>query len=187
MLRPYAVQDAPDVLNLITQATGREGSLNRFLAQDAAWPRDKVQRRVVDVEGSAVIGMAEVSHFEYLPPGWLRLTLSVAPASRRRGSGSRLYGWVQEQVGDLKPDGLAVSVLDQDPGSRDWALRRGFELHAHRFASQLDLRPEFPLPEFPSGISLRDMQGTSSTDWDRLERLYGDLLTQTPDLAGQPR
>jgi len=187
MLRPYAVQDAPDVLHLRNQVTGHEVPLDRFLDQDAAWPPDQVRRRVVDVERRTVIGMAEVSHFEYLPPDWLRLTLNVAPASRHRGSGARLYGWVQEQVEDLRPEGLAVSVLDQDPDSRDWALRRGFEMHAHRFASQLNLRSEFPLPEFPSGISLRDMQGVSSTDWDQLEQLYGDLLTQTPDLAGQPR
>ncbi|WP_407540029.1 GNAT family N-acetyltransferase [Deinococcus radiomollis] len=187
MLRPYAAHDAPDFLRLINLARGQNAALESLLTQDAAWPAAHVRQRAVVLREETVVGMAELSRFEYLPPGWLRLTLAVDPQVRGQGLGAELYGWVQAQAAHLRPGGLSVSVLDTDPLSRDWALRRGFGLHAHRFASELDLSAEFPLPELPVGTTLRDMTGASEAEWDRLETLYGDLLTQTPDLEGQPR
>ena len=187
MLRPYAPHDAPKFLRLINLARGQNAALESLLAQDVAWPTGHVRRRAVVVREETVVGVAELSRFEYLPPGWLRLTLAVDPEARQQGLGAALYRWVQAQAAQLQSDGLSVSVLDHDINSRDWAFRRGFVLHAHRFASELDLGTEFPPPELPAGVTLRDMAGASPAEWDRLETLYGDLLTQTPDLEGQPR
>ena len=187
MLRPYAAHDAPGFLRLLNLARAQNTVLESFLTQEAAWSAEHVRRRAVVVQQDVVVGMAELSRFEYLPPGWLRLTLAVNPQVRQQGLGTELYRWVQAQADDIRPGGLSVSVLDTDPLSRDWAIRHGYSLHAHRFASELDLSAEFPLPELPAGVTLRDMAGASPIEWDRLEALYGDLLTQTPDLEGQPR
>ncbi|WP_407568893.1 GNAT family N-acetyltransferase [Deinococcus altitudinis] len=187
MLRPYAPHDAPEFLCLLNLARAQSTALESFLSQEAVWPAEHVRRRAVAVHEDVVVGMAELSRFEYLPPGWLRLTLAVNPRVRQQGLGAELYRWVQAQAEHLRPGGLSVSILDHETGSRDWAERHGFVLHAHRFASELDLGAEFPPPELPAGVTLRDMVGASPADWDRLETLYGDLLTQTPDLEGQPR
>ncbi|MGY2892553.1 N-acetyltransferase family protein [Deinococcus sp. UYEF24] len=187
MLRLYAAHDAPGFLRLLNLARGYATSLESFLTQEAAWSAEHVRRRAVVVQQDVVVGMAELSRFEYLPTGWLRLTLAVDAQARQQGLGAELYHWVQTQAAHLRPGGLSVSILDHEMDSRDWAFRRGFVLHAHRFASELDLGAEFPPPELPAGVTLRDMVGASPAEWDRLETLYGDLLTQTPDLEGQPR
>ena len=186
-VQPYAPEHAPAFLRLLNLARGQSGSLEAFLSQDAAWPASQLRQRAVAVQMGAVVGMAELSHFDYVPAGWLRLTLAVDPEARSQGTGAALCGWIQAQADNLRPGGLSVSVLDDDPHSREWAERRGFALHAHRFASQLDLLQTYPAPEFPLGVTIRDMTGATPAEWERLETLYGDLLTQTPDLANQPR
>jgi GNAT superfamily N-acetyltransferase len=187
VLRPYDVQDAPDFLRLLNRARAQNTALESFLAQDAAWPAEAFRQRAVAVHAGTVVGMAELSRFDYLPPGWLRLTLATEESVRGYGVGGRLLAWAMQEAGKAEANGVSLSVLDTDPLSLSWAERQGFRPHAHRFASELDLRGEFPLPTFPAGVTARDMQGASPAEWERLEALFGDLLTQTPDLAGQPR
>lgn len=191
MLRPYTPDDAAAFLVHENRATGHDRSLERFLSEDSSG-----FRRQVAVLGGQVVGAAQVKPFVFLPPGWRQLHLSVAPEARGRGLGSALLTWAQQEAVTQGAPGLGVDVLDHDPQNRLWAERRGFALHAHRFASELDLSSldlgrdaegGQPAPPLPEGVTLRDMQGATSADWDRLEALYGDLLTQTPDLEDQPR
>ena len=188
MLRSYdPARDAAEFLRLRNLASGHGVSLDSFLSAESNWPPHHVrQRAVIEVSG-AVAGIAEVRSFDYVPPNWLLLTLSVDPVARGQGTGSRLYLWAQQQAQELRLDGLAANVLDTAPHSRAWAEGRGFALHAHRFASELNLTGPQPAPEFPSGVQVRDMTQATDADWDSLESLYGDLLMHTPDLAGQPR
>ena len=186
-VQPYAPEHAPAFLRLLNLARGQDTVLEAFLNQDAAWPASQIMRRTVAVQMGAVVGMAELSHFDYVPAGWLRLTLAVDPEARQQGTGARLCGWVQAQADELRPGGVSVSILDQDAHSREWAERRGFALHAHRFASQLELNQGHPAPELPAGVLIRDMTGATPAEWEQLVSLYGDLLMDTPDMAGQPR
>ena len=188
MLRSYnPARDAADFLRLQNLATGHNVSLEAFLKAETNPPAQHIRQRTVAERGGAVVGIAELRAFEYVPPNWLLLTLSVDSNARKQGVGSELEGWANEQRAELRLDGLAVNVLDADPDSRAWAEGRGFSLHAHRFASELDLSSPQPAPHMPSSVSIRDMTGASQPDWDSLEALYGDLLMQTPDLAGQSR
>ena len=186
-IQPYAPEHAPAFLRLFNLARGQDMALESFLAQDAAWPASQIRQRAVAVQEGAVVGMAELRHFDYLPLGWPLLTLVVDPGARRQGTGNEFLRWAESQAAALRVGGLGSNVLDNDPHSREWAERRGFGLHAHRFASQLDLLQAQPAPELPAGVTLRDMTGATPAEWERLETLYGDLLTQTPDLAGLPR
>jgi GNAT superfamily N-acetyltransferase len=188
MIRPYdAARDATDVLHLSNLATGFNLSLDTFLAQEAARPAEQVWARgVAEVEGR-VMGLALLHPFDFVPPGWRRLLVSVEPEARKQGLGTALLAWAQVQALQLRVDGLSANVLDHDPHSRAWAERRGFVQHAHRFASQLDLSRPQPAPKWPVGVHLRDMVDAAPADWERLIALYGDLLMDTPDMMGQPR
>ncbi|GGJ73704.1 GNAT family N-acetyltransferase [Deinococcus aquiradiocola] len=186
--------DAEGWVRLTNLARGHALSVERFLQGElregsAPW-------RVVAVTGGAqgetVVGVAELRAFPYIPAGWRQVTLAVTPDGRGCGVGRALEGAVRAEVERLQgtgegPAGLAVNARDDDPDSRAWAERRGFALHAHRFASELDLRAAQPGPEWPDGVRVRDMTRATGADWARLEGMYADLLLQTPDLAGQPR
>ncbi|GGR14618.1 GNAT family N-acetyltransferase [Deinococcus ruber] len=188
MLRPYdPARDAADFLRLQNLASGHGVSLEAFLKAEASWPAHHIQQRAVSEQGGAVVGTVGLRSFDYVPPNWLLLTLAVDPAARRQGLGSELERWATAQATELRLDGLAANVLDTDPASRAWAERRGFALHAHRFASELDLTKPYPAAELPPTLRLRDMTNATEAEWNSLEALYGDLLTHTPDLAGQPR
>ena len=186
-VQPYAPEHAPAFLRLLNLARGQDTSLESFLSQDADWPASQIRQRAAAVQEGLAVGMAELRHFDYLPLGWLLLTLAVDPAGRRQGTGAGLYRWAEQQATGFGAAGLGANVLDNDPHSREWAERRGFALHAHRFASQLDLSRPHPTPELPAGIHLCDMTGATPAEWERLISLYGDLLMDTPDMAGQPR
>lgn len=187
MLRPYAPHDAEAFLALSNRASNQNVALAQFLAEDTSG----FQRQVAEL-GGQVVGAAQLRPFAFLPPDWRQLRLSVAPGARGRGLGASLLAWAQAAAQQEGALGLAANVLDDDPQSRLWAERRGFSLHAHRFASELDLSTPDPgwarsQPPLPTGVTLRDMTRATPADWERLEALYGDLLTQTPDLMGQPR
>lgn len=182
-LRPYRQQDAADALRLSNMASGHQATLDRFLAQEA----EKDVWRQLAEQGGRTAGMTELRSFDYLPPNWLLLTVAVDPEARGNGLGTGLLHQALHHARVAGAVGVAANVLDHDPRSREWAERHGFVLHAHRFASELDLRLEQAPPDLPAGVTIRDMTSATPAEWERLEVLYGDLLTQTPDLAGQPR
>ena len=186
-VEPYAPEHAAAFLRLLNLVRDQDTALDSFLSQDAAWPASQIRRRAVAVQKGVAVGMAELRHFDYLPLGWLLLTLAVDPAGRRQGSGAGLYRWAEQQAAGFGAAGLGGNVLDNDPQSRDWAERRGFAPHAHRFASQLGLGHAHPAPELPAGVTLRDMTGATPAEWEGFISLYGDLLMDTPDMADQPR
>ena len=186
-VQPYAPEHAPAFLRLLNLARGQDTALESFLGQDAAWPASQIRQRAMAMQEGVAVGMVELRHFDYLPLGWLLLTLVVDPASRHQSSGAGLYRWAEHQAATLGADGLGANVLDDDPDSREWAVRRGFTLRAHRFASELNLLQTQPAPELPLGVTIRDMTGATPAEWERLVSLYGDLLMDTPDMFGQPR
>lgn len=188
-MRPYAPQDAPDVLRLSNLARGHQVTLEAFLGQEDRLEQEGESERwrVVALQGGRTVGMADLRRFDYIPPGWLQFTLAVDEGERGRGIGAELLRQATAQAAAAGAAGLSVSVLDHDPVSRAWGERRSYALHAHRFASELDLSRAQPDPEWPEGVTLRDMTGATPADWDRLEALYSDLLSHTPDLEGQPR
>lgn len=188
-VRPSLPQDAPDVLRLSNLARGHQVTLEAFLEQEGKLEQagEAERWRVVALQEGRTVGMAELRRFDYIPPGWLQLTLAVDEGERGQGIGAELLRQAEAQAAGAGAAGLSVSVLDHDPASRAWGERRGYALHAHRFANELDLSRAQQDPEWPDGVTLRDMIGAAPADWDRLEALYGDLLGHTPDLEGQPR
>jgi GNAT superfamily N-acetyltransferase len=185
-VRAYTNADASEFLRLHNLARGLQMPLASFLEQEA---EGQPWRMVTEDAGHAgkIVGVTELRRFDYIPPDWLLLTLSVDPAAQKQGIGSELLHLALAHAAVQKCAGIASNVLDDAPAQRDWALRRGFVHHAHRFASELDLSRPQPALVFPAGVSVRDMAGAIPAEWERLEALYGDLLAQTPDLEGQAR
>ena len=178
-MRPSTPQDAADVLRLSNLAHGHQVTLDAFLEQENKLEQagEAERWRVVALQNGRTAGMAELRTFDYIPPGWLQLTLAVDARHRGQGIGAELLRLATVQAAAVGTPGLSVSVLDHDQTSRAWGERHGFALQAHRFASEVDLSRAQQSPQWPDGVTLRDMRGASPADWDRLEALYGDLLS----------
>lgn len=193
-LRPYLPQDAAELLRLQNLDREQPTPLTAFQEAEARWPAGQFRERWVAESGGRVVGAALLEHFAYIPPDHLLAHVMVEPAARGRGVGRQLADVLLERARTADVGGLTGNVRDDRPADLAWAKRRGFAPHAHRFASRLDLAGFDPAPHAEgvarvqaSGVTFRDMTAASETDWTRLHDLYADLLTQTPDLAGQPR
>lgn len=93
-----------------------------------------------------------------------------------------------------RPAGLVADVDDRDADSLAWAQRRGFQVHAHRFASELDLSSFDEAPHRAAleraeaqGVTFADLAGADEGTLERYLDYVADRLTETPDLAGHPR
>ncbi|WP_291429886.1 GNAT family N-acetyltransferase [Deinococcus sp.] len=204
-LRPFTPADADAFAALQLAALGRAGSGEDLLAADARRPpADLLRRRLLVSAGGEILGGTQLQTWAFSPPGFLHAQLMVHPHARAQGHGRALWQDLLVAARQAGARGLHTDVPDPDPADRDWASRRGFSVHAHRFASQLDLT-RFDPAAFESqrqaaqaqGVTFTDLSSTDlnsadpnsadETTLDRYLNFVADRLTETPDLAGHPR
>lgn len=199
-LRPFTPADADAFAALQLAALGRAGSGEDLLAADARRPpTDLLRRQLLVAADGEVLGGTQLQTWAFSPPGFLHAQLMVHPDARGQGHGSALWQDLLATARHAGARGLHTDVPDPDPADRDWAARRGFTMHAHRFASQLDLTRFDPAAFEPQrqaaqaqGVIFTDLRGTdlNSADEATLDRylnFVADRLIETPDLAGHPR
>ncbi|MFW8627218.1 GNAT family N-acetyltransferase [Deinococcus sp. ME38] len=199
-LRPFTPADADAFAALQLTALGRAGSGDDLLAADARRPpTDLLRRQLLVAADGEVLGGTQLQTWAFSPPGFLHAQLMVHPHARGQGHGSALWQDLLTAARHAGARGLHTDVPDPDPADRDWAARRGFTVHAHRFASQLDLTRFDPADFEPQrqaaqaqGVTFTDLSGTdlNSADEATLDRylnFVADRLIETPDLAGHPR
>ena len=123
---------------------------------------------------------------DFGPAGFVRLGLIVRPDVRGKGHGSALL----EVARESGAAGITAHVRDDDLLSLDWARKRGFTVHAHRFESALnpqEFNPGQHAAALPGGVTLGDMAEASEADWNEFNTLLIDSFAQTPDAHGLPR
>ncbi|GAA0507775.1 GNAT family N-acetyltransferase [Deinococcus depolymerans] len=194
-LRPFTPADADAFAALQLAALGRAGSGEDLLAADARRPATDLLRRqlLVSADGE-VLGGTQLQTWAFSPPGFLHAQLMVHPHARTRGHGRALWQDLLTAARHAGARGLHADVPDPDPADRDWAARRGFTVHAHRFASQLDLTRFDPAAFAPQrqaaqaqGVTFTDLHSADEATLDRYLNFVADRLIETPDLAGHPR
>ena len=193
-VRPFVPADAPAWVALHNAVWRRTATAASLLAEDAARPAGQVSRRWVAEESGQVVGFGHLHFFPFLPPNFLQLDLAVSPDFRGRGHGAGLWETALAAAQAAGTASLATNVRDDDPPGRAWAERRGFTLHAHRFASRLDLTTFDETPFLPAlaragaqGVTFSDLAGADEATVTRYLDFVADRLTETPDLAGHPR
>lgn len=189
-LAPFTPADAPAWVALTNSLLGRNTLPERLLAEDE---RERLSLRWVVYDGEKLVSVARLNSFAFIPPDFLQASVIVAPDYRGKGIGSRLWDTMRQAV-PAEVRGLSADVADTDPTSREWAERRGFGVHVHRYASELDLAAfdETPFSAdwdrlHAGGVRVGDMVGAEADTEARLVDLIAELLTHTPDLAGLPR
>ncbi|UBV42550.1 GNAT family N-acetyltransferase [Deinococcus taeanensis] len=193
-LRPYTPADA-SAFAALQSLGGRATTAGDLLSGDARRPpADLLRRRLLVTQDGTVLGGSQVRTFAFVPPDHLQAAVLVHPAARAQGAGEILWADLHQAARDAGALGLSADVPDTDPSALSWAQRRGFQVHAHRFASELNLTAFDPAPFQESlagarvqGVTFTDLRGADQTVVDRYLHFVADRLIETPDLAGQPR
>jgi GNAT superfamily N-acetyltransferase len=107
--------------------------------------------------------------------------LTVLPEQRRRGAGSALYAAVSAWAAERGLSELEVPVLDNDPESLAFALRRGFVEERRELGVVLHLAEvERPSVEPPAGVEI-----VTWAERPELARgMYEVALEALPDIPG---
>ncbi|WP_019588449.1 GNAT family N-acetyltransferase [Deinococcus apachensis] len=194
VVRGYTAADAPAWVALSNLILGRSVTVESFQAEEARRNPTQFSRRWVVGEGEELRGGVHFYFFPFDPPGFLHASVFVHPEARGRGIGRLLWAVLEEAAREVGAAGLVADVLDTDPASIAWAGRRGFRQHAHRFASELDLKAFDETPHLPAlaraeaqGVMFTDLRGADDATVERYLGFVADRATETPDLAGHPR
>ncbi|MEF2280193.1 GNAT family N-acetyltransferase [Deinococcus sp. YIM 134068] len=193
-VRPFEEADVPAWVALSNLVLGQNTTVESFRAQEERRDPSHVSHRWIAEVGGEVRGVAHLYFFSFDPPDFLHARVLVHPEARGQGIGGTLWAEVEKAVRELSPVGLVADVDDTDPVSLEWAERRGFHRHAHRFASELNLASFDETPHLAAlerveaqGVMFTDLVGADESTLDRYLRFVADRLTETPDLAGHPR
>jgi GNAT superfamily N-acetyltransferase len=193
-VRPFTAADAPAWVALSNLMLDRAVPVEAFEAEEKRRDPAQISRRWVVESGGEVQGIAHLFFFPFDLPGFLHASVLVHPQARGGGVGGALWRAVESAAQEAKAVGLAADVTDTDPLSLAWAERRGFRVHVHRFASELNLITFDEAPHLPAlaraeaqGVTFTDLSGASDATFDRYLNFVADRLTETPDLAGHPR
>ncbi|MFB9990572.1 GNAT family N-acetyltransferase [Deinococcus oregonensis] len=191
--RPFRAADAGAWAALQSAGTGQPITAEALLADEARRHPPHFSRRWVQEESGHVVGVAHLYFFPFDPPEFLHVALQVQPSARGRGVGRALWATAQEAARE-QGVGLAASVDDTDAESLNWAAKRGFVQHAHRFASELNLTTFDAAAHAPAlanasaqGVTFTDLADADAATLERYLNFVADRLTETPDLAGLPR
>ena len=196
-VRPFGVDDPAGWVALSNLVLDRQGTVDLFRSEDARRDPAQLMRRWVMCHGAQIVGTAALYFWPFDPAGYLHASVLVHPERRGRGLGRALWKQVLTGVRDQHSARLATDVSDVDPVSLAWAERRGFHIHAihaHRFASELDLSTFDRAPHLEAlarveaqGVTFTDLGGAEDSTLERYLNFVADRLTETPDLAGHPR
>lgn len=193
-VRPFAPADAPGWVALSNLVFDRRNTVENFRVVEGRRRPDELMRRWVAQDGEEMIGGAALYSWPFAPPGFLNSNVFVHPDRRGRGLGQALWATVWAAAQEQSALGLMTEISDLDPQSMVWAERRGFATHVHRYASELNLTTFDETPHLPSlaraeaqGITFTDLAAADGATLERYLNFVADRLTETPDLAGNPR
>ena len=118
-------------------------------------PPGRLQRRLVSVdENDAVTGYGGYVHEAHSPAGHFTAWVIVDPDCRGQGIGSVLWDSLREDLKEKGATRLVSDVLDNDPQSLAFVVRRGFTIDQHVFNYELDLTTFDESPYLPAIAAL---------------------------------
>lgn len=150
---------------------------------------DRKRWVAVDEEDGRIAGYGAVSRAPWTEPGDLWHTVIVRPEYRKQGVGRNLYACIEEWALEVGASQLLQSVKEDDPESKAFAERRGFEADRKTFESKLDLG-SYSRPGLEaivesvenSGIRLFSLADEPGEESER--KLYALYRETHPDIPG---
>ena len=181
-IRQFAQCDAEQWVALMTSAFAMpRGPVVRSL--EMAPPPGQTLVRLVAVDGAVVVGLAEADGEAPIPGRALGVRVAVSEACRGRGIGRTLTAKIG--LGASGRRQVATTVRDDDPRSRQFAERLGFEVveHSEGWILDLDQAPvRRPPPESFAVVALGPDPGDDG--WRHAYRFFIACCADTPDLHG---
>lgn len=190
-IRPYGDEYEADWLRLLNGIRATPLSIDEFRDRDRRWPASDFRCRLcAGTSGVAAIG--QVSRSPYLPADCASVLIVVEPASRGNGVGAEM---LQALAAAAKARGyahLAFDAWDSDRELLQWAHRRGFQVHAARLSSTLDLDASSAPPhqQLAARALGREVAVRSAVEvgvTDGIAEFLADTVANAPDMAGLPK
>jgi len=100
---------------------------------------DRTRRVAVDSSNN-IIGYVWAWRAPWTEPGYICITLVVAPDSREQGIGDALLRHACDWSEQLGASALISEVWDDHPSALEFAKRRSFQIERHAYQSVLQLR-----------------------------------------------
>jgi GNAT superfamily N-acetyltransferase len=130
---------------------------------------------LIAVDGDAVVGYGNVYRPapEEVAPR-VRITVQVPPAERGRGIGSAVADQISSVAAEAGAHKLLTVVADED-ASKEFAVRRGFEIGRRMSHSRADLSAVPAVAAVPDGLRLVDYTGVDPRSlWEAHAAVGGD-------------
>lgn len=151
--------DLPDIVRITNPYESHPVTVDQVREWFQYNPPARVQRRLVSVnEKDVVTGYAGCVHEADSPAGKFVVWVIVDPELHGLGIGAALWEALLKELKVLGATRLTSDVLDNDPQSLAFAVRRGFAIDEHFFNFELDLTT-FDETPFLADIAALEAQG----------------------------
>jgi mycothiol synthase len=175
-LRPYEAGDAPQLARLHSQVETRQRQSSDLLRRLA----DLLERggsAWVVTEGEQPVGYATLDPAPGLP-GSADLQGLIAPASRRRGLGSRLWQRLLRDAAERGFQQVAYPVTTLESGAARFLQRHGFVVDHEEWRLVRNGLVDLPPLRLPSDCALQTYPAAAASDHFR--RLYQESFAPHP-------
>jgi GNAT superfamily N-acetyltransferase len=183
---PFTMDRAEDALRLMNLLRLTPISLPEFLDREARWPAGDLRLRWLGYDNDRAVAFGQIANSPYAPSDHLAVQVAVDPDHRGRGRGSTMLGLVESEAIGRGFRGLVATIPEAASGPQAWAEARGFQRHALRCDSLLDLRTFDGQSAVPAGVTLSDMTGASEAQWKAVAMLLQTLIADAPDMRDLP-
>lgn len=188
----HPLTDYPALVEMLNQCDPEPITADQLRQWDDPQP-GKLRRRLIALDGEKIIGYSLVGHDTFDPDGRFQIAIIIHPQHRHQGLGRQLYDEALAFAHQQGATSLATDIQDNDPASRQFAERRGFQLQTHSFESVINLHTFDPAPYAgliesvtATGIRFTSLaaEGDTETARRKLYQLNYETYLEDPGSSG---
>ena len=146
-IRESTRADFPRIVEILNAQINEPITLDEYIRQDNARPKDEIYSRVVaQLESGEIAAWGITVHESTNRPGEFFMRVRVDAPYRSKGIGYAIYQHLIEFAREHGATRMESGVREQDADAYAWAQRQGFVQEHHLFESTLTLETWDPAP-----------------------------------------
>lgn len=185
-----AVNAEPVTVELLAEEDSRIPAPGAVRHNEAGLLISHCRDRLVAVsEDGNLLAYAHIWRAPWSPPGVMFGAVSVDPAHRKQGMGSRLLQEIEAIAQEKRASWIYAEVREHIAADLAWVQRHGYEIERHQYESTLDLTT-FDASPFAGAVEKAESSGIrftslAETGGEAMERqLYDLAMASGQDIPG---